>query len=174
MLSPASFYKLILPLFIVASIALPLSAAGESELSFDMPTSKILKNPDGTMLYIRIAPNEHLIEETLKTNAGVLISKFVRNLNDDNFPVTGVKTDANNQIVSRHRYLYLKGKLIEEEIFDPRGRLASKMAFYYTPQGKLNRVEQYNAQGNLISTTNSTPVQLPPATDQPTTPSRPR
>jgi hypothetical protein len=121
------------------------------QLSYQQPASRVVRNPDGTLLKIRVDPHNQVVEETMEDANKATIWRLVKELDDALQPMRATKYDARGGIISRHSYVYLRGRLEEEEIYDNKDILLSKLVFYYDAKGRMNRVEQFNAKGDLVS-----------------------
>jgi hypothetical protein len=64
---------------------------------------------------------------------------------------SAIKYDGQNRVVCNHRYLYLRGRVEEEEIMDSKNTFLAKLVFYYDAKGRMTRIEQLNAQGTIVS-----------------------
>lgn len=82
--------------------------------------------------------------------------RMVKELDNALQPMRAIKYDPRGGIVSRHTYVYLRGRLEEEEIFDSKDKLLSKLVFYYDAKGRMNKVEQFNSTGELVSVSRAT------------------
>jgi len=91
----------------------------------------------------------------LRDSSGGMISRLVRELDDDLNPKRALKYDGANRLVSKHDYLCLKGRVEEEEIFDTRDNLIAKLVYYYDSKNRMTRIEQFNAKGALVSVSRS-------------------
>ena len=139
---------------------LPLSAFSQSPYS--IPLSKIIKNEDGTRLTRQVDPDNQRVEEVLKDASNKTIWRLVMELDDELQPMKGVKFDGQDQVVSRHNYICLKGRLEEEEVMDSKGKLLAKMVYFYDSKGRMNRIDHLNAAGALISSSKATGAGVEP------------
>lgn len=153
-----------------------LVASAYAQSPYANPLSKVVRNKDGTVLTVKVDTNEQRVEETLKNAAGGVIWKIIRELDEDNQPVIGVKFDGEDQIVSRHKYLCLRGRMEEEEIYDAKNKYLAKMVYHYDNKGRLSQIDHYNPAGTLVSTSKSSGGGVEPirqemnGTTQPNTP----
>lgn len=130
------------------SFLLP-SACGQT--SYSQPSARVVRNADGTRLNIKVDPHNQQVEEVLEDANQAIIWRLVKQLDDAFQPMRATKYDAQNRIVSQHRYLYLRGRIEEEEIRDGNNRFLSKLVFYYDNKNRMTRIEQLNAQGTVVS-----------------------
>ena len=121
------------------------------QISYQQPTARVVRNPDGTRLNIKVDPHNQQVEEVLEDANKNVIWRVVKELDDAFQPMRATKYDGQNKIVSNHRYLYLRGRVEEEEILDAKNVFLTKLVFYYDPKGRMTRVEQLNAQGTVVS-----------------------
>lgn len=129
--------------------AAPQSA--RAQISYQQPTARVVRNPDGTRLNIKVDPHNQQVEEVLEDANKNVIWRVVKELDDAFQPMRATKYDGRNRVVSNHRYLYLRGRVEEEEIMDAKNVFLTKLVFYYDAKGRMTRVEQLNAQGTVIS-----------------------
>jgi len=126
-----------------------------AQVTYNQPTSRVVRNTDGTVLTVKIDPHQLRVEEVLRDSSGSVISRLLRELDEDFHPKRALKYDGGNRLVSKHEYLCLKGRIEEEEIFDPRDNLLSKLVFYYDSKNRMIRIEQFNAKGAIVSVSRS-------------------
>jgi len=107
------------------------------------------------VLTVKIDPHQLRVEEVLRDSSGSVISRLLRELDEDFHPKRALKYDGGHRLVSKHEYLCLKGRIEEEEIFDPRDNLLSKLVFYYDSKNRMIRIEQFNAKGAIVSVSRS-------------------
>jgi hypothetical protein len=86
---------------------------------------------------------------------GGVLWRLVRELDDALQPLKATKYDGQNRILSKHRYLCIKGRVEEEEVLDATEALVGRLVFYYDTKGRMSRIEQFNAAGVLLSTARS-------------------
>lgn len=186
-----SFCSASLPTFRGATLAFPAAilavtlwhasltaASAQGEISYQKPSARIVKNKDGTKLTIKVDPYNQRVEETFEETDKSVRWRLVRELDETFQPVRATKYDGRNQVISKHRYLTLKGRIEEEEVLDANNNLLSKLVFYYDAKARMTKVEQFNSRGVLVSVSRSsglgvepmvqqTPtVRLPPSTSQ--------
>jgi hypothetical protein len=122
---------------------------------YDQPYSKSLTRADKTRLTVQVDPNNRRVDEVLYSPNQTVLWRLIRELDAAYQPVRGTKFDAFDQIVSRHKYFWLKGRLEEEEIYSARNVLLARMRYYYDAKGRPEKIEHYNASDALISVTRS-------------------
>ncbi len=123
--------------------------------TYDQPSSKSLIRDDKTRLTVQVDPaNRRVVEELYSPNK-ILLWRLIRELDAAHQPIRGTKFDAQDQIVSRHVYYWIRGRLEEEEIFDARNTLLARMRYYYDSKGRPEKIEHYNGADALISVTRS-------------------
>lgn len=127
-----------------------------AQISYDKPLARVVRNDDGTRLSTKVDPYNQVVEEVLSDSKGGVIWKLVRELDDALQPLKATKYDGQNRVLSKHRYLCVKGRVEEEEILDPREALVGRLVFYYDAKGRMSRIEQFNAAGVLVSTARAT------------------
>ena len=133
-------------------IGLFITAQNSSaQADYQKPTSRVIRNEDGTRLNIKVDPHSQIVEETLEGANKAIVWRIVKELDDMLQPMRATKYDAANKVISRHRYLYLRGRLEEEEIRDADDKVLSKLVFFYDAKARMSRIEQLNAKGEIIS-----------------------
>jgi len=136
----------------------------------------VLRNADGPRLNVRLDPHNQQVEETLEDAGKTVLWRLVKELDDALQPKRATKYDGANKVISHHRYLYLRGRLEEEEVLDAKNNFLAKIVFYYDAKGRMARVEELNAQGVVVSRSHSSGpgASAPPSAKTPsgTTPSR--
>lgn len=160
----------------VLSLIFLLANAHDSgaQISYNRPTARVVRNADGTRLNIKVDPHSQRVEEVLEDANKTVVWRIVTELDDALHPLRATKYDAQNNIVSRHRYLILRGRTEEEEIRDANDKFLSKLVFYYDTKGRMIRVEELNAQGTVVSVSRSSTRsgKSPSSESAPSTPSR--
>jgi len=154
---PAPFVKV--PTTGVGSIALgvalalgALASEGAAQISYAKPLARVVRNEDGTRLSTKVDPHNQTVEEVLSDSKGGVIWKLVRELDEAMQPLKATKYDGQDRILSRHRYLCIKGRVEEEEVLDAKEALVGRLVFYYDAKGRMSRIEQFNAAGVLLTT----------------------
>jgi hypothetical protein len=137
-------------------------ASLRGQVHYNQPTSRIVRNADGTVLSVKVDPHQQREEEVLRDASGGVISKLVRELDDEYNPKRAFKYDGANRLISKHEYLCLKGRIEEEEVFDPRDNLIMKLAFFYDTKNRMIRIDQFNSKGVLVSVSKSSGVGVDP------------
>ena len=132
-----------------------MGAEGAAQVSYAKPLARVVRNEDGTRLSTKVDPHNQLVEEILSDSKGAVLWKLVRELDEALQPMKATKYDGQNRILSRHRYLCVKGRVEEEEVLDAREALVGRLVFYYDTKGRMSRIEQFNAAGVLLSTARS-------------------
>ena len=133
------------------SVLVGISHRLEAQSPYQQPSARVVRNQDGTRLNIRVDPHNQGVEETMEDASRAVLWRLVKELDDALLPKKATKFDGRNKVVSKHRYTYLRGRLEEEEISDSNDNLISKLVFYYDSKGRMNRVEQLNANGQVVS-----------------------
>lgn len=146
-------------LFFVATLSLVFLSDGTqniwTQVSYSQPSARVVRNADGTRLNIKVDPHSQRVEEVLEDANKAVIWRILKELDDAFQPLRATKYDSKNNVVSRHRYLVLRGRTEEEEIRDANDKFLSKLVFYYDSKGRMTRVEQLNAQGTIVSVSRS-------------------
>ena len=131
-------------------------AEAKAQVSYDKPLARVVRNNDGTRLSTKVDPYNQVVEEVLSDSKDVVIWKLVRELDEALQPLRATKYDGQNRVLSKHRYLCVKGRVEEEEVLDPQEVLVGRLVFYYDAKGRMSRIEQFNAAGALLSTARAT------------------
>ncbi|MEY5025822.1 MAG: hypothetical protein RLZZ244_1350 [Verrucomicrobiota bacterium] len=113
--------------------------------------SRIIEYPNGHLLKILVNPEQQFVQETLVDKSKKILWRLVRELDEDGQPLRGTKYDGNDRILSKHRYLCLLGRLEEEEVFDVEDRFRAKFIYHYDKKGRINRRDEVNASGKIVS-----------------------
>jgi hypothetical protein len=133
------------------------TSGGEFETQvYDRPYSKSLVRADKTRFTVQVDPDNRRVEEVLYSPNQAVLWRLIRELDADYQPFRAVKFDASDQIVSKHKYYWLKGRLEEEEIFSPRNVLLARMRYYYDAKGRPEKIEHYNSSDVLVSVSRAT------------------
>lgn len=132
-----------------------LGGTGSAQVSYAKPLARVVRNEDGTRLSTKVDPYNQVVEEVLCDSKGAVLWKLVRELDEALQPMKATKYDGQNRILSKHRYLCVKGRVEEEEVLDPNEALVGRLVFYYDTKGRMSRIEQFNAAGVLLSTARS-------------------
>jgi hypothetical protein len=131
-------------------------AGVEAQVSYTKPLARVVRNDDGTRLSTKVDPYNQMVEEVLFDARGGVIWKLVRELDEALQPWKATKYNGENRILSKHRYLCVKGRVEEEEVLDANETLVGRLVFYYDSKGRMSRIEQFNAAGVLLSTAHAT------------------
>jgi hypothetical protein len=142
-----------------ALLALASAQNAAAQTNYSKPYSKSLQQKDGTRLTVRVDPSNRLVEEILYGADKSILWRLVRELDEAYQPMSATKFDSNDQVLSRHKYLCLKGRIEEEELFNSRGTLLTRTQYFYDKKGRLDRMEHYNPQGRLLNITYNTSAQ---------------
>ncbi len=129
-----------------------------AQVSYQQPSARIVRNADGTRLTVKVDPHTQQVEEVLADSEGAVMWRLVRELDEALQPLRATRYDGQNHVISQHKYLCLKGRIEEEEIFDASNTLLSKLVFYYDAKNRMTRVEQFNGKGALVSVSRSSSV----------------
>jgi hypothetical protein len=132
-----------------------VGAEGVAQVSYTKPLARVVRNEDGTRLSTRVDPHNQTVEEILSDSKGGVLWKLVRELDEALQPLKATKYDGQNRILSRHRYLCIRGRVEEEEVLDAKEALVGRLVFYYDNKGRMSRIEQFNAAGVLLTTARS-------------------
>jgi hypothetical protein len=132
-----------------------LGAEGVAQVSYTKPLARVVRNEDGTRLSTKVDPHNQTVEEILSDSKGGVLWKLVRELDEAFQPLKATKYDGQNRILSRHRYLCIRGRVEEEEVLDAKEALVGRLVFYYDTKGRMSRIEQFNAAGVLLTTARS-------------------
>ena len=130
--------------------------ASHAQSPYSAPLSRFMKNRDGTSLTLQVDPENQRVVETLKEASGAVRWKIIRELDADSQPVRAVKLNAQDEVISRHNYLSLRGRIEEEEVLNPKGILLAKMIYHYDKKGRMTQIDHYNPAGKLVSTSKAT------------------
>lgn len=84
-----------------------------AQTNYSKPYSKSLQQKDGTRLTVRVDPSNRLVEEILYAADKSMLWRLVRELDEAYQPMSATKFDSNDQVLSRHKYLCLKGRIEE-------------------------------------------------------------
>ncbi len=148
---------LMLALFLgIGLVEQGLVLEANAQVSYTKPLARVVRNEDGTRLSTKVDPYNQLVEEVLFDAKGEVLWKLVRELDDALQPLKATKYDGQNRVLSRHKYLCVKGRVEEEEVLDPKENLVGRLVFYYDAKGRMSRIEQFNAAGVLLSTARAT------------------
>lgn len=125
---------------------------GQAQSPYSAPLARFMKNLDGTSVTLQVDPENQRVVETLRDASGAVKWKIIRELDADSQPVRGIKLNAQDEVISRHNYLSLRGRIEEEEVLNPKGILLAKMVYHYDKKGRMTQIDHYNAVGKLVST----------------------
>jgi hypothetical protein len=138
---------------LVCCVCCPWASA---QVAYDKPLARVVRNADGTRLSTKVDPYNQVVEEVFFDAKGGVVWKLVRELDEALQPLKATKYDGSNRVLSRHRYLCVKGRVEEEEVLDPKEALVGRLVFYYDSKGRMSRIEQFDASGVLLSTARAT------------------
>lgn len=157
---PAGLF-VILPLVLFLGVGLRADDSFQMQ-AYDQPFSKSLTREDKTRLTVQVDPANRRVEEVLYSPNQTVLWRLIRELDAAYQPVRGTKFDVFDQIVSRHVYFWLKGRLEEEEIYSAKNVLLSRIRFYYDSKGRPEKMEQYNAADKLVSVSRASGMGVEP------------
>jgi hypothetical protein len=145
------------PVGLLALLSCSVFCVGTSaQVSYDKPLARVVRNADGTRLSTKVDPYNQMVEEVMFDAKGGVVWKLVRELDEALQPLKATKYDGQNRVISKHRYLCVKGRVEEEEVLDPKEALVGRLVFYYDSKGRMSKIEQFNAAGALLSTARAT------------------
>ena len=140
------------PALFFALAALPLAAHAQGTIK---ATTRM--RPDGTMATTVLNPDTRTSEETI-TEAGTdqrpgkVLSKTVYFLNEQNFAKGATHLDAKGNVRYKESYKFdYSGKIMEATLFGPNNEPLGRRVFVYEGKAQPVRVEDYDANGNLLS-----------------------
>jgi hypothetical protein len=133
-----------------------LGSEGAGQVSYAKPLARVVRNEDGTRLSTKVDPHNQTVEEVLSDSKGGVLWRLVRELDEALQPLKATKYDGQNRILSKHRYLCIKGRVEEEDVLDAKEALVGRLVFHYDTKGRMSRIEQFNAAGVLLMTARST------------------
>ena len=137
--------------------AVPLCVpAARGESPYQQPSARVVRNTDGTRLNVKVDPHNQRVEEVLEDAGKNVLWRLVKELDDALLPLRATKYDGRNNVISQHRYLYLRGRLEEEELLDAKNNLVAKLVFFYDAKGRNSRIDHLNAQGVVVSSSRAT------------------
>ena len=148
--------QLVLGAALWTGLGLALTGPSLAQTNYSRPYTKALQNHDGSRLTVKVDPENRLVEEILYGADKSMVWRLVRELDAAHQPMTAIKFDANDQVISRHKYLCLKSRIEEEEVFNARRTLVARMQYFYDKKGRLDRIEHYTPEGRLLNTTRNT------------------
>ena len=128
-----------------------LRSEAVGQVSYAKPLARVVRNEDGTRLSTKVDPHNQTVEEVLSDSKGGVLWRLVRELDEALQPLKATKYDGQNRILSRHRYLCIKGRVEEEDVLDAKEALVGRLVFYYDTKGRMSRIEQFNAAGVLLT-----------------------
>ena len=126
------------------------------ESPYEQPSARVVRNLDGTRLNVKIDPHNQRVEEVLEDADKNVLWRLVTELDEALLPMRATKYDGRNNVISQHRYLYLRGRIEEEEVLDAKNNLTAKLVHFYDAKGRPIRIDQLNAQGVVIFSSRAT------------------
>ena len=113
--------------------------------------------PDGSMATTVLNPETRTSEETV-TEAGTdlrpgkVLSKTIYFLNEQNFAKGATHLDGQGKVRYKESYKFdYSGKIMEATLFGPNNEPLGRRVFVYEGKAQPVRVEDYDANGNLLS-----------------------
>lgn len=108
-------------------------------------------NEDGTRKTLVVNPEEQSAEETYFDAAGKVAQRIVYPLDGRNQPLGAITYNAKGQIVAKSSYKRDEsGRIGEETITNAAGQFLRRRVYSYSTQNKISRVDEYDANGNLL------------------------
>jgi hypothetical protein len=112
---------------------------------------KTILHQDGTRTVSRTDPSTGEAEETTYDGAGKTLRRIVFRLNAEGKPENGTVYDRNGKpVLVISRRFDIEGRVSEQTESAPTGAVKRRLVFAYDSQGRIVRVDTYDADGNLI------------------------
>ncbi|MEO7796866.1 MAG: hypothetical protein ABIY47_03960 [Opitutaceae bacterium] len=131
-------------------LAIPLARAQNETYGTIKATTKL--RPDGSKSTTIVDPEKRTAEETIWDNSGKPTRKITYLLGDGDLAVGAIFSDAKNKVIYRASYKrdgY--GHIAETSFSSPEGKYLGRRLFFYGPGDAVSRIEDYDANGLLIS-----------------------
>ena len=107
---------------------------------------------DGTHKSTVVNPDTHLAEETIEDNKGKVLSKTTYGLDDRNLPKTATFFDGKGKALYKAEYQRDgTDRIIGESYSSIAGQSLGRRVYTYGPGNKVTRLDQYDANGNLLT-----------------------
>jgi hypothetical protein len=109
-------------------------------------------HPDGTRSTLVVDPEKQSAEETQQDASGKTLSRIVYPLDARNQPLGAITYDAKGTVLYKSSYKRDgTDRIAEESITSATGQFLRKRVYSYGAQNKVSRIDEYDANGNLIT-----------------------
>ena len=108
--------------------------------------------PDGTTATTVVNPDTRTSEETIADQGGKVLSKTIFYLNEQNFAKGATHLDGQGRVRYKETYKFdYAGKITESTLFGAKNEPLGRRVFVYEGKSQPTRVDDYDANGNLVS-----------------------
>ena len=131
-------------------LAAPLTRAQNEVYGTIKATTKL--RPDGSKSTTIVDPEKRTAEETITDAGGKPTRKITYLMGDGDLAVGAIFCDAKSKVIYRASYKRDSyGHIAESSFTSPDGKYLGKRLFFYGAGDKVARIEDYDANGQLIS-----------------------
>jgi len=132
-------------------------ACGQDSTGSEIRVTTALHD-DGSKTVTQVDSENHTSEASTYNAANRLLRKVVYTLDDQNDPVQGLVYDAKGHELYKAIYKRNEmGRVSEELEYTPDDRLLGRFVYRYDGNGRLLKIDAYDAEGNPISQTGAIP-----------------
>jgi hypothetical protein len=147
--------KIAAPLLILPLLGMAVFGQNDPPLGVIKETTRVF--PDKTTATMVTDPEKHTTEETVRDAAGKILRRTVFPLNDQNFARGAIHYDAKGVVIYKELYVFdFTGRITESKLFTKDNQPKGKRVYVYVGDNNtLQRIEDYDEFGNLITPPNS-------------------
>lgn len=144
---------LLLPVLLFAFTAESRAQDGGAPINI-----KITKYPDHSYSAMKTDPDSHSAENTKYDSSGRVMQTTVFALDDEGRAVSGFVyapkgTNPKGILIYKTAYKYdAANRVSEVDYFSTTDQLKNRQVYQYSPDGKLLKIDNYDASGKLTST----------------------
>ncbi len=136
-------------------LTVPLARAQSDSNGTIKATTKL--RLDGSKSTTIVDPNKRTAEETITDAGGKVTKKITFLLGDDDLALGAIYADGKGKVIYRESYKRdAYNHIVESSFTSPDDKFLGKRLFIYASGNGTPRIEDYDANGNLMATPGST------------------
>ena len=139
-----------IPALLALSFCVAISARAQESYGTIRVTTKL--RPDGSTSTTVTDPDKRTAEETISDAGGKPLRKITHLLGERDLTIGAIFADGKGNVTYKVSYQRdALGRVVESSFTSPDGRYLGKRVFFYGARDAVSRVEDYDANGQLMA-----------------------